>query len=330
MSPATRALPLPLAALVFVFFAGTLAGPADALEKKPMGDLVVPEGRSVEEAQTAWGDVTVRGRVEDDVSSALGDIDVTGPVGGDVQAGMGDVFVDGYVGGDVSLGRGNLRLGRNARVKGDVHVGGGTFEHHPEAEYGGLHAARMAPGSDGGPLAGTFDGLLGRGIFAVLLAAAGVLAVVVVPRPLKASASHIDSAPGRALLLGLASLPAVVVVCVSLALTGVGILLVPLFLPAYLALVLFGTLVAAYALGRKVLFTTGGHRAGDAVAAAVGAIVIAAFTLVPFLGGLLLALLALLGAGAVLLALLARRRGSSTPAHPGYASYEEYLEARRR
>jgi hypothetical protein len=121
--------------------------------------------------------------------------------------------------------------------------------------------------------------------------------------------------------------PAAVIVSILLAITGVGILLILLLWPAYLALVLFGALVSAYFLGRKVMFATRRYRAGDALAAAVGAFLVSAAYLIPVLGGLVFAALALLGTGAAVLALLTRRP-FGTP-RTTYASYEDYLKDRR-
>jgi len=297
---------LPLAILFTFGFAGPLAGHAQALEKKARGDTFVPEGVVEEEVRTGWGDIVVHGGVRGDVSSGWGEIRVHGPVGGDVEAGSGDVLIDDRVGGDVRLGAGSLYLGPQARVSGNVIVSSGRFDEHSDAKYGELWAADMSPEGDDDP-PGVVAGLLGRAAVAALFAAAAVLLAVVAPRPLKSSAAHLEAAPGRALLVGLGSVPAVVVACVALAITGVGLLVIPFLLPAYLALVLFGAPVAAYALGRRLLLATGRYRAGDAVAAAVGALLVVAASLIPYLGGPIVVFLLLAGTGAVLLALIGGR-----------------------
>ena len=92
-----------------------------------------------------------------------------------------------------------------------------------------------------------------------------------------------------------------------------------LLAPAYLALVFFGALVAAFFVGSKVVMATGRYRAGNALAAVVGALVLAAITLIPVVGDLLLYALTLLGTGAAILAVFARRRPLAT--HPSYEAY---------
>ena len=70
------------------------------------------------------------------------------------------------------------------------------------------------------------------------------------------------------------------------------------------------------------------YRAGDALAATVGAVLVSVAFQIPFLGGIVFVALALLGTGAAFLALLSRRRPGGAP-HATYASYEDYLRDRR-
>ena len=125
--------------------------------------------------------------------------------------------------------------------------------------------------------------------------------------------------PGRAFVYGLISLPIFFVLCVVLAVSIIGIPLLLLLAPAYLALLFFGALVAAFFIGTRVLMFTGRYRVGNAMAAVVGALILAATTLIPVLGDLLLYALSLLGTGAVILALLSRRSPRAT--HPSYEAY---------
>ncbi|HZC18506.1 MAG TPA: polymer-forming cytoskeletal protein, partial [Rubrobacteraceae bacterium] len=301
--------------------------PAHAAEKRMMGDVTVGEGETTKEVRTAWGDVVVEGNVENDVESAFGNIWVEGPVGGDVDAGSGEVHINAPVGGNVDVGHGDVYLENGAQVKGDVSHHSGRLYLHPGALVGGPQKTGMASGFDDRSLLETFLGTVGWTVLTLGFVAAAVLLAVAAPGPLRASARSLEAAPGRSLVLGLGSLPAMIVLSVLLAITVVGGLLIPLLWPAYVALVLFGALVAAYFLGRKIVLATGRYRAGDALAAAVGALLVSAACLIPFLGGLVFAILALLGTGAAVSALLARRpSGASRATH---ASYEDYLRERR-
>jgi cytoskeletal protein CcmA (bactofilin family) len=315
--------------------------PAYAYENRAFGDVFVGQDETAPEVSTAVGDVRVdgivegdvnsgfgdveirgSGEVEDDINAGHGDVKVYGPVGGGIEAGFGNVYVDAPVRGNVSVGRGEVELGPAAVVHGDVYYGRGEVRGNTEAVEGGMIAGRaphMEHESDGFGI----PGLIGWVFAAALFVACTVLLAVLAPGPLLASARRAEESPGWSLLVGVASVPAVVVFAVVLAVSIVGIPLLLLLAPAYLAFVFFGALVAAYFVGRRVVFATGHYRGGNALAAMVGALILAVVYMIPVLGGLLLYGLALLGTGAAILALFSRRRS------PAYRSYEAYVRDRR-
>ncbi|MBV9455374.1 MAG: polymer-forming cytoskeletal protein [Rubrobacter sp.] len=289
--------------------------------------MTVNEGETTDEVSTAWGDVLINGEVKNDVKSGIGNIRVEGPVGGDVHAGSGDVYVDAPVKGKVHVGNGDLHLLSGARVSGPISVGSGTVFRDREAQVDVPQTAGMASGFDEGYFMGAFSGAIEWALMTMGLAALSVLLAVAAPGPLRASARSLETNPVRALVLGLCSVPAVVVISILLAVTVVGLLLLLLLWPAYLALGLFGALVAAYCLGRRIMLATGRYyRAGDALAAAVGALLVSAVWLIPILGGFVFLVLTLLGIGASVSAFTHRRLGAP---HSAYTSYEDYLRDRR-
>jgi len=301
------------------------ANPARGFEKEVMEDVVVEKGETVEEVSTAWGDVLVEGEVEEYVRTGLGDVEIEGPVGGDVQTGSGDVYINAPVKGDVKAGNGDVHLRPEARVEGDILLGG-RLVGDPSVVAGKVAGASISPEFDGED-SGIFLDAAGWALMTLVLAAVAVLATVVVPRPLRAATRSLELSPGRSLILGLGSLPAAIILSILLAITGVGLVLLFLLWPAYLALVFFGLFVTAYFLGRKVVLATGRYRAGDALAAAVGAVLVAAAYQIPILGGLVFVTLGFIGAGAAFLAFLSRR-GPGVP-RPTHASYEDYLKDQR-
>jgi hypothetical protein len=225
--------------------------------------------------------------------------------------------------GDVEVGRGDVELGPGAQVGGDIHYGSGEVDGNTQAVEGTIRAGGMGPSMD--HEWGRFGilNVVGWMFAAAVFAACSVLAAVLAPGPLQAAARRAEESPGMSLLFGVASVPAVVVLCVVLAVSIIGIPLLLLLTPAYLALLFFGALVAAYFVGRRVVFATGRYYIGNAFAAAVGAIILAAAYLIPVLGGLLIYGLALFGTGASILALVSRRRART------YPSYEAYVGDRR-
>lgn len=318
-----------LCALLPAFF--VFPSLAHASEGRMMGNTVVEEGKTVEKISTVWGGVRVEGEVEGDVHSAFGDVEIYGPVGGDVDAGFGEVYIDAPVGGDVDVGHGDVQLGSGARVGEKISLGNGSFYPHQEAVFGNVETAGMASDFDDEvSLLGAFSDVLGWAVVTLMLVAAAVLLAVAAPRPLRAATRSLEASPGRSLVLGLGSLPVVIILSVLLVVTVVGGLLLFLLWPAYFALLFFGLLVASYFLGRKVVLAVGRYRAGDAMAAAVGAVIVAAVLLIPVLGVLVLIALTLLGTGASVSALLDRLRQGAPRSAPRatYASYEDYLRDR--
>ncbi|MDQ4126721.1 MAG: polymer-forming cytoskeletal protein [Actinomycetota bacterium] len=311
------------------------AAPAYAFESRVFGDVTLEGGE--DEVFTAFGDVTVNGTVPGDVHSAFGDVYVNERVGGSVNAGFGDIKVDAPVDGEVDAGFGDVRvyssvnggvevehgdvyLGPRAHVAGDLELGSGEFEGKDEAVAGSIMTGRM---DFEGPSGRDILGFVGWIFASAVFVACSVLAAVLAPRPLSAAARRAEEAPGRSFLLGLASVPAAIVLSVVLVVSVVGAPLLLLLAPAYLALVFFGTLVAAFYVGSRVVLATGRYRSGNALAAVVGALVLAALTLIPLVGDLLLYALALMGTGGAILALFSRRRPLAT-----YPSYEAYVRDR--
>ena len=315
--------------------------PAYAGEKSVFRDVTVERGTYAGEVSTVFGDARVRGPVAGDVHSAFGDVAVDesvggsvnsgfgdivvrAPVAGEVDAGFGDVYVNDIVKGGIDVDHGDIHLGNDAMVVGHVRPGSGEVYEAPGAEMHGPMGAGMMP-DFGSSREDDLIGYIGWFFAAAGFAACVVLAAVAAPRSLSAAARRAEEVPGWSLLVGLVSVPAVLVLSVALAVSVVGVPLLLLLAPAYLALVFYGALVAAFSVGRKVVLATGRHRSGNAVAAAVGAVLVAATALIPFLGELLLFALALLGTGASVLALVSGRRVPRS----GYPSYEAFVRDRR-
>jgi cytoskeletal protein CcmA (bactofilin family) len=329
------ALPLLTVSVMILGLVVLLPLPAHAAEERLVGDVVVGRQGVEHDVSTGAGDLEVHGLVEDDVHSGFGDVLVSGKVKGDIDAGFGDVKIEGPVEGDVRAEFGDVYV--NAPVKGDVNVGWGDVDLGPDAEISGnlecegceitgnrgavkgdMMARGMALDFDESHRPGII-GFIGWLFAALAFAACAVLAAVLAPRPLSSAARRAEESPGRSFVYGLISLPAFFVLCVALAVTIIGIPLLVLLVPAYLALLFFGALVAAFFIGTRVLMVTGRYRVGNALAAVVGAMILAATTFIPVLGDLILYALSLLGTGAIILALFTRRRPRAS--HPSYEAY---------
>jgi len=212
------------------------------------------------------------------------------------------VYINAPVGGDVEVGHGDVKLGPRAEISGDLKYGDGEFTGDSKAVKGDIMANGMALDLDESHGPGVL-GFIGWLFAALAFTACAVLAAVVAPRPLAAAARRVGEMPGRAFVYGIVSLPVFFVLCVVLAVTIIGIPLLLLLAPAYLAVLFAGALVASYFLGTRILMFTGRYRVGNAMAAVVGALILAATTFIPILGDLILYALCLLGTGAVIMAI---------------------------
>lgn len=310
--------------------------PAQALESQAYGNVDVKPGEVRDEVYTTFGNVSVLGTVEGDVKTGSGDVLIDGPVEGDVKTGtgnvrvespvkgdvktgFGNVSIDAPVEGDVDVGQGNVHLGPNARIAGDVLCASGNIDPHSSAVVGGEMISGMNSDFRGEPPSRLL-GFVGWILGALALMGGTVLAAVLMPGVLGSVARQVETAPVLSLALGAVSLPVAVVFVIILAVSIIGSPLIIFFLPAYGALVLFGAVAVSFFVGRRLLFATGRYRGGNALAAIVGALLVAAASAIPFVGPLLSFLLVSLGLGATILALVARRRAKTPP------SYEAYVE----
>lgn len=331
-SSPSRSLVLGLMAVSALVLA--CATPAESLESRAVGDVEVPRNEVRDQVYTVFGDVTVDGGVQGDVRCAFGDVVVRGPVGGSVKTGFGNVYVDAPVAGSVDVGYGDVGLGPRAYIGEDLSQGNGESSRHPASVIqGDVRSGMMSSGSpliDGGvALANLTIWLLTTLGFCAL----AMLGAILARRPLGACARGLERSPGRSMLWGVASLPTAAVLSIVLAITVVGLPLLLLTVPAYLALVVFGALVSAYFIGSRILVVSGHHRGGEALASAVGAFAVSVIYLVPFVGGAVVFLLALLGAGAAISEVLRRslaggayERGREETEEP---SHEPYVKERR-
>lgn len=297
--------------------------PAQALQRGVIDDVLVRPGERVDEVKTFVGDVRVDGAVDGDVGSAFGDVEINHridgvassgwgdvyvyePVGG-VEADFGDVYIDAPVAGNVDVEHGDVRLGPNAFVAGKLYFGSGQVTGNRNAVRGAWLTG-MASDFDRSPDDFKLLGFVGWLFAALVFVGGSLLVAVLAPGPITSASRALEDSPGWSLILGVGTIPAAAVLGVLLAISVVGIPLLLLLAPAYLALVVFGALVAAFFIGSKVVLATGRYRAGNALAAVVGAVIVAAVYQIPFFGNLLLYALALLGTGAAILALFSRRR----------------------
>ncbi|HET7458079.1 MAG TPA: polymer-forming cytoskeletal protein [Gemmatimonadaceae bacterium] len=317
-APATLA-PDSVARLVALVRSDPGALPLPAADSFTVGNRVVPAG------QESVGPVAV----------VHGDIDVFGTVAGDAIAIAGDVVV--HPGGRV---RGNALA-----AMGSVRAEGGTVDGEMRSLKGPVGAvtrpaARTAQAVALSPAAATYLALKLSLGWTVMLALIGIGVLLFAERYLEGVVDTIEDAFSRALWVGIAGeialLPALLVLVVALAITLVGILLIPFgvfaFALAAAGLATLGFLAVAQVTGSALL--RGRARAalterGESLRALVTGVVLytglwviaAAFTWSPIIGGVLRGLAfavcwvaVTVGFGAALLSRAGTRRTIASPA----------------
>jgi cytoskeletal protein CcmA (bactofilin family) len=239
--------------------------------------------------------------VDGSASLAGGSIEVDGGIGRDLRAYGESIVINGVINGDVELAGERIRIGPDARIAGKVEYRSGRpIVIDPEATIGrGITEMQkerrwMRSIGRGTTIMGT--------TFSFGLVLIGALMLLGLPRFTRESAAKLRSRPAVAAGVGCVMLLGVPLMILLLVLTIIGIPLALLFAFGYVALMLFGYLIAAIFVGDTVL-----ERLSPAKAQAVGwrilflllaLVVIAIVRQIPFVGGVVVALLFVAGIGA--------------------------------
>lgn len=266
------------------------------------GDLRL-EGVVYGRLRAAGGNVRIvrDALVDGSASLAGGSIEVDGGVGRDLRAYGESIVINGVVGGDVELAGERIRIGPDARIAGKLEYRSGRpIVIDPEATIGrGITEMQkerrwMRNIGRGATIMGT--------TFSFGLVLIGALMLLGLPRFTRESAAKLRNRPAAAAGIGCVMLVGVPLMILLLVLTIIGIPLALLFAFGYVALMLFGYLIAAIFVGDTVL-----ERLSPAKARSVGfrilflllaLILIAILRQLPFIGGLIVTLLFVAGIGA--------------------------------
>jgi len=287
-----------------------------------MGQNVTLTGDISGDASTAGQGLQVSGAVGGDLRAAGSVVEITGPVAGYAILGGETVRIGAEVTGDVMLAAESVRFGPGARIGGRLTL----FENDigdlvvPESvisedritrrEIEDWEAQRMPQVVPSvGDIVGRFIG----GVVMVALLAALIAALI--PERLAEMRRTVLRAPFRTLGVGFVTQSAIVGSIFVVAMTLIGLVLVPGILLLAGASALAGYVVGAYAFGVGLLLLIGREEpdtlAERAIAAGAGALVAGVLALVPFLGWLFVIVLSLTGIGAIMAAITGWRWGAN-------------------
>jgi len=230
----------------------------------PDDQFVFGSSYTLHSGETISGDLVVFGgsaRVENG-SAVQGDVAVFG----------GSADIDGYIRGDIAVIGGSLSLGPNAVVNGDAVSLGGSISRHPDAviegdvdsgpaqgwepdipRLDGLRESRTAHGGFGGWILGYFLGGLSAVAVAALLAALGVLLLVLLPAPAERVLDAVETSAGVSFgfgfLVAVLSAPILILLAFTICLSPLAAVLGAILTVT----LLFGWLVVGWRLGKWVL-----------------------------------------------------------------------------
>lgn len=286
------------------------------------GDTVV-DGELLGEAVSILGSTTVNGTVGDVAVSILGKTTVNGRVKGEVVAVLGDVELgpEAVVDGEVVAVLGAVKRSPTAKVGGSVQqIGGSIFEF---GDFDWLRAYFVKCMLLGRPLG--FGENLGwawmvAGIFLVFY----MLLALLFPSGIERCAEALEQKPGNTILAALLAALLTPIVLVLLAITGVGLVLIPFLIAGLFFGTLFGKAAVFAWFGRRVTHLFGDGLMRHAVFAVMfGGIMVALLYTIPFLGILLWKLFGILGLGMVVYVLInsmKRERPAAPIAAPAAAT----------
>ena len=322
----------PVTGDVFLFGENPTASASTGGSAHMIGRRVAISGGVGVNVYAAGQQVTVSAPVQGNITAFGQDVIVSSTVGGNIRAMGQDVTIDADVAGSVMLGGETVTL--NAAVGGDVSLSGDKIVFGDGARIGGqldvYHAdpdgldipASVIDGAritrhvlegdenwaehGGVAIKPTFwtkaKGFFG---FTIAVAVAATILAALFPNFMAGARSAALARPVRTVWMGFLALSATAGSLVMVALTGIGLLLVPVTVFLTILLWFLGYVIGAFVLGVGLIKAVGRGVPEDlfdrAIAALVGAIALGLLAMVPFLGWWIVLALVWLGAGAVII-----------------------------
>ncbi|HUJ44579.1 MAG TPA: RDD family protein [Opitutaceae bacterium] len=290
------------------------------------------DGAVSDAAVSVVGSTTVNGTAGDAAVSVMGDTTVNGSVGDAAVAVGGSVVINGQVGGDAVAVGGDVKLGPNAVVKGELVVVGGTLEKNPTAVIRGNVQHVHLPALNwlfAWVRSALFKGRLlsfahGAG-WAWLVAAAFLafylLLALIFRRGIEKCAETLEQRPGFTFLAALLTTMAMPLIFLLLAITGVGVLVIPFLALGLFFAKLFGRATMLAWFGRRFTgFLGGGLASSTVMAVLVGGLFVMALYLVPILAFIVSMLIGWLGLGTVVYTIILSMRRNGAKRAPAVAA----------
>ncbi|MEO6875188.1 MAG: RDD family protein, partial [Opitutaceae bacterium] len=273
-------------------------------------------GQNAGSVIAVFGSATSEGEVADQVISVFGNTRITGAVGDQAVAVFGNIYVNGKVGDQVIAVFGNVELGPDAEVN-DVVAVGGRVTRDPKAivrgqvnnvsfgaaftDFGWLQAWIQNCAFYLRPLAFA-PGLMWAWWIAVGFLAFYVVLALLFGKGVTRCVVTLEQRPGYSILAALLAVFLAPVAMMLLAITGVGLAIIPFLASGLFFASLFGKVVMLAWLGRRLARFIGSDL--PAMAVLIGGTIVLFLYTVPVFGLILYKLLGWIGLGVVVYTLL--------------------------
>ena len=235
----------------------------------------------------------------------------------DAVAVGGSVYVDGIVDGDAVAVGGTIHLGEEAIIHGDAVTVGGAID---EAEGSMVYGTTVDVGSfdfqdifEGSCFFDGRNGIPGIprglkfipliGLFALVL-----LLAVLIPKELNAVASNVKNEPIIMFLWGMLGIILIIPLAVMLAISIIGIALIPLEILAVFLAMLIGYIAVAVIIGKKLLRALKTDNPSVVLSAILGVLILWLVGLIPVFGSIVKVITVIIGFGAVIIAVARRNK----------------------
>lgn len=287
--------------------------PADAIVEAPL------MGRSRRHEIVVLGEnVTVkRNETANSVVVIGGDAIIEGDVRGEVVVIFGSAKITGRVGRQLIVVLGEATAGPKAEIDGEAVVIGGRFKSDPGAR---LHRNHIAVTLGPMPQMHALQNWISQGllmgrplppgvgfswVIAGMALAVYLLVALMFPASVRACVTTLEERPGATVLAGILGSILLGPVCLLLAVSIVGLPVIPILFCAGIAAVVFGKLSFYAFLGGKLADSL---KEKPFLAVLAGTLIVYALYMVPILGFLLMGMGKILAFGIVLATLFGRAR----------------------
>ncbi len=229
----------------------------------------------------------------------FGDAIIDGKVAGDIAVIFGDALVNGEVGGNAVTVFGSVKVGKEGVINDSVAAVMGDIKKEPggviKGEEAGIGTPFKAFGRKSLKSAISIFSIIG------LLVVFGFssLLLLIIPRRMNIMADSIEFNMWRKFGIGAIAYLLFIPVIIALAISIIGLLLIPFFIPLFLITVFIGMTAIKIAIGKRLSGTIEGSGASY-IYLIIGTVLVFILPYIPILGWLTYLLITCIGLGVVL------------------------------